>query len=156
EEVFNALGDKVMINVEIKEPTHPSISIVDKVIDLIHKRNLASSVVISSFNHDVLKQVYSKDKTLKIAVLTDKSLENIDPVKLTRSLHGISFNPDSQFITKEAVDKLHEAGLLVLPWSHTPDDNSETIQKMLNIGVDGIFTNHPDVMKEKIKKQGEE
>lgn len=158
EEVFNQFGNKVMINVEIKEPTHPTISVVEKVVDLIQKRNLAPSVVISSFNHDVLKKVHSLDNSLKIAVLTDKSLDKIDAVELTKSLHGISFNPDSQHITKEAVDKLHEAGLLVLPWSHTPDDNPKTIQKLLDIGVDGIFTNHPDVMKDKItkKKQGDE
>lgn len=150
EEVFNKFGNKVMINVEIKEPTHPTISVVDKVVNLIQERKLAPSVVISSFNHDVLKKVHSLDKSLKIAVLTDKSLEKIDPVKLTKSLHGISFNPDSQHITKEAVDKLHEAGLLVLPWSHTPDDTPETIQKMLDIGVDGIFTNHPDIMQDKL------
>lgn len=150
EEVFNQFGNKVMINVEIKEPTHPTISVVEKVVDLIQKRKLAPTVVISSFNHDVLKKVYSLDKSLKIAVLTDKSLDKIDAVALTKSLHGISFNPDSQHITKEEVDKLHEAGLLVLPWSHTANDSPETIQKMLAIGVDGIFTNHPDIMKEKL------
>jgi len=44
-------------------------------------------------------------------------------------------------ITSEMIGKAHELGMKVLVW--TPDSISD-MEKLINLGVDGIITNRPD------------
>lgn len=141
-EVLDVFGNKVIINIEIKSQLDPDTPIARKVVDVIKNKACTSSVIISSFDHNLLKQVNELDESIKIGVLSDEdNLDNVDIVEQTKSLNGISFNPCSKSIRAIDVKKLHEAGILVLPWSYTKDDSPKHVEMLLDLGVDGVFTN---------------
>ncbi|GAB3085344.1 glycerophosphodiester phosphodiesterase family protein [Isoptericola nanjingensis] len=48
------------------------------------------------------------------------------------------------FTTRELVDAAHDAGMRVVPW--TVDDPA-TIESLLDLGVDGLITDAPDVLR---------
>jgi len=48
------------------------------------------------------------------------------------------------FTTPELVDAAHDAGMKVVPW--TVDDRA-TIESLLDIGVDGLITDRPDLLR---------
>jgi len=48
------------------------------------------------------------------------------------------------FTTPELVDAAHDAGMDVIPW--TVDDRA-TIESLMDIGVDGIITDRPDLLR---------
>ena len=52
------------------------------------------------------------------------------------------------FTTKEMVDQAHAAGMKVIPW--TVDDIA-TMNRLIDIGVDGIITNYPDRLRDLLK-----
>ena len=53
------------------------------------------------------------------------------------------YSPESSMLTREIVDKAHEMGMKVLPW--TVDSKQEAL-RLKGLGVDGIITDCPDSM----------
>ncbi|WP_454042456.1 glycerophosphodiester phosphodiesterase family protein [Cellulosimicrobium sp. Marseille-Q8652] len=55
------------------------------------------------------------------------------------------------FTTQELVDDAHAAGIRVVPW--TVDDRP-TLEHLVDLGVDGIITDHPDVLRDVLADRG--
>ena len=67
-----------------------------------------------------------------------KFLSELKAAKRLGALH-----PRSHSLRKEHVRKMHEAGILIFPWNvDTPED----IQRMLEMGVDGVIVDDPLLM----------
>nr|WP_218566597.1 glycerophosphodiester phosphodiesterase family protein [Vallicoccus soli] len=49
------------------------------------------------------------------------------------------------FTTRELVDAAHREGMRVVPWTI---DDAPTMRRLLRLGVDGIITDRPDVLRE--------
>jgi glycerophosphoryl diester phosphodiesterase len=54
-------------------------------------------------------------------------------------------------VTRSLVRDAHDAGLSV--YVFTVDDPGE-MRRMLDLGVDGLFTNHPDRMRALVDREG--
>ena len=150
-EVFDAFGGRVLINVEIKSggPCEEEgiQELMQTVIDLIRRKNLLSSVVISSGDYQVLRKVRILDGEVMLAVLGNSPEANSDVTALVKALGGLSYNPDQAYVTGELVDILHRAGILVFPWSSLPDNTAGTMERMLKLGADGFFANDPALFR---------
>jgi glycerophosphoryl diester phosphodiesterase len=82
------------------------------------------------------------------AMTTDASLEQI-----ATYAHGIG--PDKRLVLPDVVDRAHRAGLLVHVWTLRADaeflpaqyggDAAAEVRRFRDLGVDGLFTDHPDV-----------
>jgi len=55
------------------------------------------------------------------------------------------------FTTRELVQAAHRAGMKVIPW--TVDDRA-TMETLIDIGVDGIITDRPDLLREVLAERG--
>ncbi|MGP3969058.1 glycerophosphodiester phosphodiesterase [Streptomyces sp. 6N223] len=55
------------------------------------------------------------------------------------------------YVTEELVDEAHAAGMLVIPW--TVDDTA-TMHKLIDDGVDGIITDYPDRLRTVMAERG--
>ena len=53
-----------------------------------------------------------------------------------------SVNPHHLFVTKRWVEKMHKEHKTVYPFTLNTEDK---MRKAINLGVDGIITNYPDV-----------
>ncbi|KFY65840.1 hypothetical protein V496_02308 [Pseudogymnoascus sp. VKM F-4515 (FW-2607)] len=55
------------------------------------------------------------------------------------------------FVTKEIVDRAHNLGMTVIPYTV---DHAVTVDKLIDMGVDGVITNYPEMAMAIAKKRG--
>jgi glycerophosphoryl diester phosphodiesterase len=75
-----------------------------------------------------------------------------DPVRAAHSLGIDDVSPYYKEITKELTDEAHGFGMKVVPWTV---NSREDIGKIYEMGVDGIITDRPWVLREFLEERGE-
>jgi glycerophosphoryl diester phosphodiesterase len=143
--------NEVYYNIEIKSNPlwdgkyHPEYydfsDIVYKVIDAYvpWKR-----VNIQSFDHRIL-QYYHKmypDVTLAVLEESDQDVENV--IDLLGFKPEI-YSPYFKLLKPKKVKWLHDNGIKVIVWTV---NTMEDMEKMIEMGVDGIITDYPNLIKE--------
>ncbi|MBQ1966958.1 MAG: glycerophosphodiester phosphodiesterase, partial [Clostridia bacterium] len=58
-------------------------------------------------------------------------------------------HPHFLFVNKSFVERAHKMGLKVNPWTV---NSEKQIDKMIELGVDGIITDFPDVVSGKLSR----
>jgi len=138
QQVFDLVGTRLEINLELK--TVPNI---EGFIDLI-LRNLDDQTIrieqllISSFNHPLLKRVKELLPALRIGALTASI--PLEYAKFAQDLNAFSLHVDREFINTEFVNDAKQRGLKV--YAYTVDKQKD-IEHLKSLGVDGIFSNYP-------------
>lgn len=129
------LGDRVF---------HPEpAAFVDLVYDVLKEKDVLSKVSIQSFDVRTLQVLRKKDSTIPLVVLVE------NPQGLDANLDKLGFVPQvySPFyllVTPELVKAVHERGMKIIPW--TVNDQRD-IGIILDMGVDGLITDYPDIAK---------
>jgi glycerophosphoryl diester phosphodiesterase len=141
EEVLEGVLDQVGVNIEIKyDPRFPEMAFeaAEKVVDCIGRRRAAPFVLVSCFHGEVLRRVFSKAPDLHLGVLTYKNKK--DFLATCKALNAFSWNPHYRYFDENELHAAHEAGFKVLPYTvNLPED----MERLLNMGVDGFFTDDP-------------
>ena len=75
-----------------------------------------------------------------------------DPVRAAHSLGIDDVSPYFKEITKELTDEAHELGMKVVPWTVNSIRDMSILYRM---GVDGIITDKPWILREYLEKKGE-
>ncbi|RUO19022.1 glycerophosphodiester phosphodiesterase [Aliidiomarina iranensis] len=137
-ETIALIRGRCLLNIELK-------SDVDLELLAEHLRDAESehafnteTLLVSSFNHHWLQTLKQLLPELRIGALTAGC-----PLGLARfaeDLQAWSVHIDIGFVTQAFVSDAHSRGLQVFVYTV---DEPEDIQFMRDIGVDGIFTNHP-------------
>lgn len=138
-EVMQLTNGVVALNIELKGKN--TASGVFKLLKQAIKVNELSleSILISSFHWDELKLMRNYSNSIKIGVLT-----HISPVKaidFAQQINAFSIHPRFNSLNKTKVHKIHSAGFLIYAYTV---NNEEDIHKMVDLTIDGIFTNYPD------------
>ena len=124
-------------------------SFVALVAALVEKHGLASRVILQSFDDRTLRAMKRRLPAVRTALLTSDN--HFDFVAAARGLDAAIISPDSRWITKDDVERLHRAGVQVHPW--TVDDEAGW-DEMLRLGVDGIITDYPEKLIAYLKRRG--
>ncbi len=147
QEVLDLVKGRVFINIEIKrsayEPHHPPDAIEKQIVDLVKRKNAVESVLISSFEWRVLERLAAMKEAPAIALLSGNPDEG-NPLEACRALGAFSWHPSAVALKEEHVRKMHEEGILVLPY-HV--DTLEDIKRMVEMGVDGLIVDDPLLVK---------
>jgi len=150
-EVLERFGGVVPIDIEIKD-RKPHEPLADAVVSEIERAGLVDKVFVTAFNPYMLVRVREKNPDIRRGMLTatfkDEDLSLIEKVILRRLLFRGKVKPaiiaeEQVRIKKRKVKKWHRHGYEVLVW--TVNDKAG-MQQMIEAGVDGIITNHPDVL----------
>lgn len=141
----------VNYNVEIKsspagdEVFHPDVAIFSRLVLAVLNKHLPKSrYTIQSFDFRVLKHLQKENPDVTLVALVENARKYktlIEDLGFTPDV----FSPNHFFLTKEMVDHCHEKGMKVVPW--TVNDR-ERMQKLVEMGVDGIITDYPDRAKD--------
>jgi len=141
-QVFETVGRKVFINIELTNYSSPSDSLPEKVAELTNDHGLANNVLFSSFHPTVLRRIHRLLPTVPIGFLTHPGLPGI----LARTWFGRSMvsyqalHPELRDASQELIKNMHQAGHRV----HVYTVNQvEDMKKLFSYGVDGIFTDDP-------------
>ena len=96
--------------------------------------------IVSCFQLETLGRVRQIDESLPIALLT-KGLPSPSFWKNARQLGAVSVHIDVEAVTAFFVNQAHDSGLRVMVYTvNSPQD----ARRLLDIGVDGIFSDFPD------------
>ncbi|MHA1617371.1 MAG: glycerophosphodiester phosphodiesterase [Candidatus Njordarchaeales archaeon] len=133
EEALELARDKVLVNVEIKEP-----DMVREVVEVIKKTGMVNQVIVSSFIHPILPMIKKLEPSIKTAILFVCYPVNV--VRLARDAMADFINPYHEAVEEMMVNAARSAGLGILPWTV---DDEESMKKLIRLGVDGVITNDP-------------
>lgn len=139
EEVLEAYGGKMPINIEIKAGDELYPNIVEPLVDLIEERRLVEDVLITSFHAEYLVEVREKLPGAQVGLIFNKPRENVIAEALSNRWQVL--HPHLSLVTKEWVDEAHAHGLIVRAWN---PNETEPMRRLIEAGVDGIGTDYPD------------
>ena len=139
DELLAMAGEKaVPLNIELKdlEENKPGQSIVELVINAVYTANMADMVVLSSFNHEYLRQSHALAPNLSTAAL-QKLAHPADLIKYLRDLGVCAYHPADKLVDPPLVAALRDAGFIINVFTV----NDKNRQKYLyEIGVTAFLT----------------
>jgi glycerophosphoryl diester phosphodiesterase len=146
EEVFLAFPD-FHLNIEIKQTQPP---ITGLLCETIRKYNMVNSVLIASFDMDTIKEFRNtcpevattagEDEVRMLYVLSRLYLERLySPT--AEAVQVPEYRGDIHVATDRFVRAAHNVNMAVHVWTINDEKDME---RMLDIGVDGIITDNPD------------
>ena len=143
EEVFEAMGKRIFINVELTNYNSPRDQLVESVCMLVKKFNLQKHVMFSSFFASNLSKAGSYLPDVPRGLL---ALNGI-PGAWARSF-GYAFgkyqalHPYLKDVTPEQVQRVHRLKGRVHVWTV---NKAEDMRQLFHWGVDAIFTDDPQL-----------
>ena len=147
DEVLALIPGDMLINIEIKSHHWHPTGIEAKVVELVGKQNLVERTMISSFNPLVLLKVRRLEPRLALALIWWD--EDVPWLLRRPRLLGLvrpdCLHPNMALVTPEVVNRAHRRGMRVNVWTV---NNRPMIEYLRSIGVDGIFTDFPELVAE--------
>lgn len=104
----------------------------------IHRAGAVESVAVLSFLPEVIARVRALEPALLTALSLNLSARGA--VERAESVGARMLTPRRTLVTRRLVERAHELGLPVVPW--TVNEPGE-MRRMLALGVDGLITDYP-------------
>jgi glycerophosphoryl diester phosphodiesterase len=127
--VFAAVGDRVMVYVEIK-----ARDIEPLVVRCI--RDAGARCAVHSFDHRIVKNVKSIFPAIPTGVL--EVARHLDPVSSLVAAGARDLWQEASFIDDDLIARAHAVNARVIAWT---SDDPEQWKTLTAMGVDGICTN---------------
>jgi glycerophosphoryl diester phosphodiesterase len=146
---------QVQYSIEIKSAKwadgifHPIPKVFSELLinDLI-KLGILDNCIIQSFDVRPLKYIHENYPEIKISYLVhnEKSFEkNLKLLEFTPNI----YSPNYKLVDSVLIQQAHEKNIQVIPW--TVDLETE-MQKLIDLGIDGLITDYPNLGKIVIDK----
>lgn len=178
-ELVRRSGDRqVRLNIETKiDPSHPDESpdpehFVALVLALLRRDGFSDRVMIQSFDWRTLQLVQryapaiatvylTQQQGPDASVFTDKPspwTAGFDPQNYGHSVPraikaagGAIWSPFFGDVDQRSIDEAHRLGLRVVVWTV---NRSEDVTRLIKLGVDGIISDRPDLLRSAAAAQG--
>jgi len=148
-EILNHFGDSVNYYIEMKSPEeYPGIE--EELLlqlsehQLLHREGPTPKVIIQSFDAESLKDIHAMEPSIPLTQLykfrKEVKLSKKELKELTKYASGVGINVAA--VNREFVESMHRENLLVHPYTV---NDEKTMRHLIKIGVNGIFTDRPDV-----------
>ena len=136
QEVMDLVRGKVILQIELKGP-----NTAEPVIRAVEHNGMENEVLLTSFVHERLRETRELKPNLRLGALwadppPDACEQAIEMG--AEAIHIQHLNIDS-----ELVQKAHAHGIMIRAWN---PDTIEEIQRAINLGVDAIGSNRPDLL----------
>lgn len=149
-----AVAADMMVNIELKPQPGKQEDLVAEVVKLVEWMRMEHKILISSFDHPLLRALRQLNKTIAIGVLTSQSIMNLN--EYLESLDADAYHPagysdgDVKGLQKLKLNEFAvtlEAGWPVNVWTC---NNKEDIRQLVTCGVSGVISDFPNRVKEVI------
>jgi glycerophosphoryl diester phosphodiesterase len=137
DEVAAALGGRCGMDIELKAG-----GLERAVCEIVRRRSLVDSTVVSSFDWDQLKIVAEAEPGINLALLGDKKPAAMLEAAVAMRAYAIA--PRFNLVRAELCAEAHRHGLKVLTWTV---DSRLAMRRFIAAGVDGIMTNYPERLR---------
>lgn len=133
-EVFDAVGGKIKFNIELKYNRHTQ-NLAKSVADIITQYGLENDCVITSSKKEALKDMKEVMPDIPCGYILSVSIGKYYDLD-----YADFFSLDLNYVTKKSLSNCHKVGKPVNAWTVNDTDSME---KMLALGVDSIITDEP-------------
>jgi glycerophosphoryl diester phosphodiesterase len=150
----------LMVNIELKSQPDGAKGLVDAVLKDLKTMKIDNQILVSSFEHDMLKEVRRHHKNIATAILTDTTIKA--PIRYLRQYKTNAYNlgcfkgyDDYGFgslLGKRYlahIDKIRKSGFKVNIWTC---NDKEEMAYLLATGVTGIISDYPNRVSEAIQQ----
>jgi glycerophosphoryl diester phosphodiesterase len=138
------------------------------VLKVVREAGMEERVMIQSFDWRTLQAVKARAPKVRTVYLTTQSARgsNIDsPVfsagftlaqhgsipGMVKAAGGHVWSPNFQALTPDGVKQAQALGLKVIPWTVNEEPD---IERVLDLGVDGIISDYPDRVRAAMQRRG--
>lgn len=135
-------------NIEIKSwPTKDGVlspdymTFADLCMNALLSRNLGDRLIVQCFDVRTLRYLHEKYPATRLSYLVERDGRNYDTQMAELGFTPYAYSPESDLLTVDVLARVHQAGMIAVPW--TVDDKDE-IERLTIMGVDAIITNAPD------------
>lgn len=133
EDVINLINKKAKMNIELKG-RGTAVPVSELIKKYIKKGWKEDYFLISSFYIEELEDFRKQGLGVKIGLLTKKD-------RFSKDTRFYSIHPSLKITNKKLVDDMHDRGFKVFVWTV---NKKRDIDRMISLGVDGIFSDYPD------------
>lgn len=150
EEVFKKFGKNNSYYIETKSPdVYPGME--KELLRLVEKYKInKDKLLVQSFSPQSLKVMNELDPSIKLVQLisykANAEITNEEIMEIKQYAMGIG--PNHTYLNEEYVQKVVNSGLELHPYTV---NDKERMKQLINWGVTGMFTNHPDLLHD-VKK----
>jgi glycerophosphoryl diester phosphodiesterase len=141
QELLRVAKNFMGVMIEVK-----AIGIEKPLLELVRSEGMSNQVIVTSFMSDVVRKIRELESKMSTGQIFSWKIPNI--AKKAMELKISAMVPAFELVTEEMVRELHEISVPVYAW--TVDDR-RVAESLVEIGVDGIITNKPDLMSSKAK-----
>ena len=150
-QVLKLINKQATLVIEIKKGDDYYPGIEQRVVNSIHKYHAKSWVIVHSFNDKALKKVRELDKDIVLHKLFIADFPFIPLIydgefkftNLEQYAYASEISTFYPFTTQRLVDKVHALNKKINVWTV---DDSIKINRLINMGVDGIITDYPNYL----------
>lgn len=144
DEVLDRFGPRIPFNLELKQGgAGPYAGMPARTLAAVEGRGLLAETLFSSFYDPVLRALRDESREARIALLISRRAP-ARWLERARALGAEAINPELPLVDRALVETAHAAGLAVYVFTVDPESEME---RLLALGVDGLFTNVPDRMR---------
>jgi glycerophosphoryl diester phosphodiesterase len=147
-EVLDICKNKIAVNIEIKTEAVSKMffgGIEEKSLKIVEKCGMNEHVVFSSFDPRAVMHLKQIDNTVTAAVLFEKKHYGSKlPSDIIESVGADAFNCSGSEFNKKWLANVR---LNNIPINIYTVDDTKNMRRFLKMGVSGIFTNKPDILK---------
>jgi len=144
EEAIASIKGKAKLDIEIKKDSYSNEAIEEKLVGEVLKNNILDDTVVSSFDLSSLERIKEIEPHLGVGFLFSQDYDFRQGLKEILRIGGEAIHPGYLHLTAHLVSEAHSRGILVRAWN--PNDK-EQMGKLIEIGVDGIGTDFPDILR---------
>ncbi len=137
QEVIDLVKGRAGLVIELKDPTT-----TDRVAEILSENGFVDETLVTSFIHCAVKRTKELNPQLRTGVIFRSA--PIKPSRLALDADANALFPYHKYVTTRMIDDAHSNHLTVNVWTV---DTREEIEHYVRMGVDGIVTNKPDLLK---------
>ncbi len=145
EQVLDTAKGKIGVFVELKGKSADR-KMVDEVIQMISAKKMLNECVILSLDYDIIEYTHDQYPQIKTGFLYFFSTGNV------KNLKGDYLIMEEREATNAKVNEIHAAGKKAIVWTV---NTRESAKKFVLSDVDGIITDHIELLQETIKQANE-
>lgn len=140
EEVFEGIGGRILINVELTNYASPIDDLPDAVVNLVGKYRLEDRVLLSSFNPFALRKSKKLAPSLPLALLTMPKEPKLVRLMKDWMTDCTFLHPHKDLVKGNIITRLQRMGRKVNVWTV---NEPALILSLVEQSVDGVITDDP-------------
>jgi glycerophosphoryl diester phosphodiesterase len=143
-EVFEVVGRRLYVNVEIKSLSLETDGVEQAVADAILRADLKERVIVSSFNPLTLIRFRQILPDVPLGFLHAPNVPRLPSEMIAKLTYELD-HPFHEMIDSDYVAQMHQSGTRINTW--TVNDPARALE-LRALGVDLLITDTPDVIRE--------